>query len=245
MAVYAAMVERMDANIGRIVAALREQGVLENTLILFASDNGGCAEEMAADISPAEKKARKMPENTRDGRPIRYGNIPQIAPGPEDTYQSYSANWAHVSNTPFRRFKHWVHEGGISSPLILHWPGHVAAAKWDHRVAHIIDLFPTLCQLAAARPAKPIEGISLLQPAPPSRKLYWEHEGNQAIRDGDWKLVREHGHPPWSLYNLARDRTELHDLAQAQPARAQAMAADWQRWATRVGVLPWKSWETK
>ena len=244
MAVFAAMVERMDRAIGRIVAALRDQGQLENTLILFASDNGGCAEEMASDMSPAEKKARKMPEKTRDGRPIRYGNLPAVMPGPEDTYQSYAANWAHVSNTPFRRFKHWTHEGGIASPLILHWPGRVPAGAWKHSPAHIIDLFPTFCALANTKPSKPIEGLDLLKSPPASRRLFWEHEGNQAFRDGDWKLVREHA-KPWELYNLKQDRTELHDLARSQPRRVEEMARQWQQWADRVGALPWKSWEQK
>lgn len=244
MAVYAAMVHRMDRNIGRIVAALREAGVLENTLIVFASDNGGCAEEMSATMSAAEKRARKMPEQTRDGRAIRYGNLPSVAPGPEDTYQSYSANWAHVSNTPFRRFKHWVHEGGIASPLILHWAGRVAAGQWSARTGHMIDLFPTFCSAAGVRPRKPVEGFDLLQPPPRGRKLYWEHEGNQAIRDGEWKLVREHGRP-WELFNIARDRTELNDLAAAEPEKTTALARAWQQWADRAGVLPWMSWEKK
>jgi arylsulfatase len=185
-----------------------------------------------------------MPEKTRDGRSIRYGNLPAVAPGPEDTYQSYSANWAHVSNTPFRRFKHWVHEGGIASPLVLRWPGHVVAGEWSDRTGHMIDLFPTFCEVAGARPLKPIEGFDLLQPPPRSRRLYWEHEGNQAIRDGEWKLVREDGRP-WELFNMTRDRTELHDLAKAEPMRVAMMARDWQQWADRVGVLPWKSWEKK
>jgi len=244
MAVYAAMVQRMDVNIGRIVTALQQQGVLDNTLIVFASDNGGCAEEMSATMPAAEKKARKMPESTRDGRPIRYGNLPDIPPGAEDTYQSYSANWAHVSNTPFRRFKHWVHEGGIASPLILRWPGRVDAGGWNSRPAHMIDLVPTFCGAAGARPSKPIEGIDLFQPPQRSRRLYWEHEGNQAVRDGDWKLVREHG-KPWELFQMSKDRTELHDLASAQPDRVRVMAQDWQRWAKRVGALPWKSWEKR
>ncbi len=244
MAVFAAMVHRMDRNIGRIVAALRETGQLDNTLILFASDNGGCAEEMSATMSAAEKAARKMPEKTRDGRPIRYGNLPAVAPGPEDTYQSYSANWAHVSNTPFRRYKHWVHEGGIASPLILHWPGRIGAGQWNHRPSHMIDIFPALARLAGTAPAKPVEGADLLAPAPAGRKLYWEHEGNQAILDGEWKLVREHGRP-WELFHMATDRTELRDRAAAEPARVAAMARDWQQWADGAGVLPWKSWEKK
>ncbi|MBL8236739.1 MAG: arylsulfatase [Bryobacterales bacterium] len=243
MAVYAAMVHRMDRNIGRILTALRDTGVFNNTLILFASDNGGCAEEMSPDMSPAYKAERKMPEKTRDGRPITYGNLPSVPPGPEDTYQSYSPNWAHVSNTPFRRFKHWVHEGGIASPLILHWPGRVNPGAWNPRPAHIIDLFPTLCAAAGVKPQKPVEGVDLFQP-PRSRKLYWEHEGNQAIRDGAWKLVREHGRP-WELFNLDADRTELSNLAAAQPQRVAALARDWQLWADRAQVLPWKSWESK
>lgn len=242
MAVYAAMVHRMDRNIGRIVAALREGGVLNDTIILFASDNGGCAEEMSATMTAEEKKARKMPDRTRDGRPIRYGNLPAVAPGGEDTYQSYSANWAHVSNTPFRRFKHWVHEGGIASPLIVQWPGRVPAGKWTARTCHIVDFFPTLCAAAGVKLSKPLEGIDLLQPPPPNRKIYWEHEGNQAVNDGQWKLVREHGRT-WELFHIGRDRSELHNLAAAEPARVAAMARDWQKWADRVGVLPWKSWE--
>jgi len=244
MAVYAAMVQRMDVNIGRIVTALQEQGVLENTLIVFASDNGGCAEEMSATMSAEEKKARKMPESTRGGKLIRYGNLPGIPPGAEDTYQSYSANWAHVSNTPFRRFKHWVHEGGIASPMILRWPGRADAGAWNPRPAHMIDLFPTFCGVAGVRPTKPVEGVDLFQPPPRSRRLYWEHEGNQAVRDGEWKLVREHG-KPWELFHMSKDRTELNDLASAQPDRVRVMAQDWQRWAKRVGALPWKSWEKR
>lgn len=244
MAVYAAMIYRLDINIGRIVAALRDAGVLNDTLILFASDNGGCAEEMSATMSAAEKKSKKMPEKTRDGKPIRYGNLPDVAPGGEDTYQSYSANWAHVSNTPFRRFKHWVHEGGIASPLILHWPGRIPAGKWEPRTSHIIDILPTFCEAAGARPAKPVEGFSLLQPPPRSRKLYWEHEGNQAMLDAQWKLVKEYG-KQWELFDLSQDRSELHDLAAKEPKRVAAMARDWEGWADRVGALPWKSWEKK
>ena len=108
----------------------------------------------------------------------------------------------------------------------------------------MIDLFPTFCAVAGVRPTKPVEGFDLLQPPPRGRKLYWEHEGNQAIRDGEWKLVREHSRP-WELYNIARDRTELHDQAASEPKRVAAMANDWQRWADRAGVLPWKSWEKK
>ncbi len=241
MAVYAAMVHRLDKAIGRIVAALREAGQLENTLIVFASDNGGCAEEMSANMSTEEKRSKKMPERTRDGRPVRYGNLPSIPPGAEDTYQSYSANWAHVSNTPFRRFKHWVHEGGIASPMILHWPGRVEAGKWSSRPAHIIDLFPTFCAAAGVKSSKPVEGFDLLSPPPRDRRLYWEHEGNQAVFDGEWKLVREHG-KDWELFRLSQDRTELQNLAAANPARVRAMSRDWQQWADRVGVAPWLSW---
>jgi arylsulfatase A-like enzyme len=249
MAVYAAMIHRLDMNVGRILAALESTGQLDNTMVLFFSDNGGCAEEMSSNLTAIEKASKKMPEKTRDGRPIRYGNMASVMPGPEDTYQSYSANWAHVSNTPFRRFKHWVHEGGIASPLIVRWPGKTAAAgSWVRQTAHVIDLFPTFCEAAGVKPQKPVEGVSLLpsvagKPAQP-RTLYWEHEGNQAMRDGEWKLVREHG-KEWELFQLGKDRSELQNLAAAEPARLKQMKDRWQKWADGAGVLPWLSWEKR
>ncbi len=121
MEVYAAMIDRMDQGIGRIVSALEQNGQLDNTLILFLADNGGCAEELTAEWGPQ----LFIPEKTRDGRPVRRDNDPAIMPGPEDTYQSYGIPWANASNTPFRLYKHWVHEGGIATPFIAHWPAYI------------------------------------------------------------------------------------------------------------------------
>lgn len=246
MEVYAAMVDRLDYNIGRIFDKLSATGRDRNTLVMFMSDNGGCAEEVQQNWT-----GRHIPKGTRDGRPVSVGNRPSIMPGPKDTYQSYGRPWANASNTPFRLYKHWVHEGGISSPLIMRWPGHVPTSpRFDHTPSHFIDVMAT-CVDAARAPyptpnggtdsAIPLEGRSLLSTAPghAERSLYWEHEGNRAMRRGPWKLVGRHP-GDWELYNIDEDRTEFRDLAAADPKRARDMAADWGRWADRVGVLPWE-----
>ncbi|MGJ5819780.1 arylsulfatase [Paludibaculum fermentans] len=245
MEVYAAMVDRLDVNIGRIFDKLSATGRDRSTLVMFMSDNGGCAEEIQPNWT-----GRHIPKGTRDGRPVSIGNRATVMPGPDDTYQSYGLPWANASNTPFRLYKHWVHEGGISSPLIVRWPGHVTTApRFDHTPAHFIDVMAT-CVDAARAPypapnggadsAIPLEGRSLV-PAGGTRaerSLYWEHEGNRALRRGAWKLVGKHP-GDWELYNIDEDRTELHNLAAANPQRVREMAADWGRWAQRVGVLPW------
>ena len=174
-------------------------------------------------------------------------------PGPEDVWQEYGEPWAHVSNTPFRLYKHFVHEGGIRSPLLVRWPAGIpeAGAVRD-QVGHLVDLMPTLAAVAGAgplperagRPCPPWEGRSLLSSfrgAPPEeRTLFWEHEGNAAVRQGSWKLVRRHrGGGAWELYELRRDPTEMEDLAAAEPERVQALRALWEGWAARVGVRPW------
>jgi arylsulfatase len=190
---------------------------------------------------------------TRDGRPVRTG--PEVMPGPEDTFIAYGRGWANVSNTPFREYKHWVHEGGISTPLIAHWPAGIEGrGRLSHEPGHLIDIMATCADLAGAeRPREiggaavpPLEGVSL-RPAlggkPLERKapLFWEHEGNRAIREGKWKLVAKENQP-WELYDVEADRTEQHDLAAGQPERVRQMAAQWDAWATRADVLPLGTW---
>ena len=165
MAVYAAQVDRMDQGIGRILAALRESGVEQNTLVLFLSDNGGCAELLRED----GQRAREWPV-TREGHAMRFGNIAGLMPGDAATYQSYDLPWANASNTPFRLYKHWVHEGGISTPLIAHWPAAVAGGGIVHAPVHIVDMMATFVDVAGVdypaeygdRAIQPLEGESFL-----------------------------------------------------------------------------------
>ncbi len=247
MEVYAAQITRMDQGIGRILEVLERTGAIKNTLILFLADNGGCAEEIRA-----RWKGLHIPRKTRDGCPVRVGNDPNVMPGPEDTYQSYGLPWANASNTPFRRYKHWVHEGGISTPLIVHWPARIKTpGALRRQPGHLIDIMPTCLAVAGAayptghdgHPITPMEGRSLL-PAfddkPIDREaIYWEHEGNRAIRVGKWKLVAKGSHGPWELYDMEADRTETHDLASRHPDRVKAMSGKWQAWAKRANALPW------
>ena len=261
MEVYAAMVDRMDQGIGRIVDRLKASGQLDNTLILFLQDNGGCAEATGRTpdrerpskptlppIAPEALRQDVIPKQTRDGWPVLGGKL--VLPGPPDTFIAYGQAWANVSNTPFREYKHWEHEGGISTPLIAHWPQGIPAARSGHlepQPGHLIDLMATAVDLSgAAYPAKgilPMEGISLrpalegkplVRPAP----IFWEHEGNRAIRDGRWKLVSKYP-GGWELYDMEADRTELNDLSAQEPDRARSLAAQWDAWARRVGVEPW------
>jgi arylsulfatase len=267
MEVYAAMITSMDRGIGRIMKQLEEQGALENTLILFLQDNGGCAETVGRTSNADEIGGKNFPPlgreglqprinppmQTRDGRPIRTG--PEAMPGPEDTYIAYGRGWANVSNTPFCEYKHWVHEGGISTPLIAHWPAGIKPSnRWVQEPGHLIDIMATCADLAGARRPQlfggervPVwEGASL-RPAftgePLGRKapLYWEHEGNRAIRDARWKLVAKENQP-WELYDIEADRTEQHDLAATDPQRVRQMAAEWDAWAARANVLPLGTW---
>jgi len=242
MAVYAAQVDCMDRGIGRIVEKLRELGKLENTLLLFLSDNGGCSEDITGKDRWQEDD---IPKKTTDGRPIRIGNNPSIVPGSADTFASYGIEWATLSNTPFRRYKSWVHEGGISTPMIVHWPQGLRKTGLIHDTAHLIDILPTCLEVAGGdyRGAQPLEGKSLLpilrgDAGPGNRVLFWEHEGNRAMRDGRWKLVAVNKEP-WELYDLDDDRTEQKNLAARQPDRVRDLAARYDAWAQRCGVLPW------
>jgi len=267
MEVYAAMVDCMDQGIGRIVASLKETGQYENTLILFLQDNGGCAEGMGRGkevtyrsdpntiepMQPGELQYDMIPKRTRDGRAVRQGQ--GVMPGPADTYIGYGMPWANVSNTPFREYKHWVHEGGISTPLIAHWPRGIPHDRWgalETQPGHLIDLMATCVDLAGAtyprtfreQTIRPMEGVSLRpsfggQPLNRPNPIFWEHEGNRAVRSGDWKLVAKGADSPWELYNMASDRTELNNLADRHPQRVEELSTAWEAWAERAHVKPW------
>jgi arylsulfatase A-like enzyme len=267
METYAAMIDCMDQGIGRLVAELKRQQQLDNTLILFLQDNGGCAEVMGrsgnfqprAERPPLPPLAADyiqpdmIPKQTRDGYPVRQGY--GVLPGPADTFIGYGEAWANVSNTPFREYKHWVHEGGISSPLIAHWPAGIPASRkngFEKQPAHLIDLMATCVDLAGATyPAKfqdteiqPLEGVSLRpafagEPLARRQPIFFEHEGNRAVRENKWKLVAKGPGGPWELYDIEADRSEAINLAEQQPERVKAMTAQWEQWAHRAKVLPW------
>ncbi|OWK34749.1 Arylsulfatase [Fimbriiglobus ruber] len=270
MEVYAAMIDRMDQGIGKLVAELKRTNQFDNTLILFLQDNGGCAELMGRtgnkehqNIDRPEKPTfpvmkpeefafdGSVPKQTRDGYPVRMG--PKAMPGGPDTYVAYGRGWANVSNTPFREYKHWVHEGGISTPLIAHWPKGIAAkGELRKQPGHLIDIAATCVELSGAEYPKtvdghtitPLEGKSLtaaFADKPLTRDLFWEHEGNRAARSGDWKLVAKGPGAKWELYDIAADRVESTDLATKYPDRVKELAYKWEAWATRAKVIPWIS----
>ncbi len=252
MEVYAAQIDRMDQGIGRIVAALEETDRLDNTLILFLADNGACAEEFAAEVRPMPSNYPAGRPRTRDGRTVLRGNDPTVMPGSEDTYQSYGVPWANLSNTPFREYKHWVHEGGIATPLIAHWPSVIDdRGALRHQPGQLTDIMATCLDVAGADyPTRfnghdilPLEGASL---APifhdrPNHKdaLIWEHEGNKAVRRGRWKLVCKYP-GEWELYDIVANRTETHDLAERHPEIVAELGAIHDAWAERCGVKPWE-----
>jgi arylsulfatase A-like enzyme len=252
MEVYAAQIDRMDQGIGRIVQALQDTGRLDDTLIIFLADNGACAEDIPEGVSIEELVDKLMiaRSHTRGGRPVHIGNQPALMPGPEDTYQSYGTAWANLSNTPFRLYKHWIHEGGIATPLIFHWPeGITQRGAIRHTPGYLPDIMATIVDITgvaypqayAGREVLPLEGQSLAPAFDADRgeraPMFWEHEGNAAVRVGDWKLVRKFP-GAWELYDLQADRTELNDLAAAHPERVEVMAAQYEAWAQRCGVKP-------
>jgi len=249
MATYAAQVEAMDRGIGRIIDTLEARGVLDDTLVVFSSDNGACAEKLPSSDVRWAFPPEICPRTTRDGRPVRVGDEPSIMPGPEEGYAGYGRSWAHLSNTPFRLYKRWVHEGGIASPLIACWPaGGVTNGTTVHSPAHVVDLMPTILAAAGAD-AEASAGISLLplwrgdaeaavSAGAGERDLFWEHVGNAAVRRGRWKLVREAGRP-WELYDLAQDRSEQDDLVHEHPDLVGALEDAWTDWAREQGVISW------
>ena len=276
MEVYAAMIDNMDQGIGRIKESLKRNGKYENTLIFFLQDNGACAEQfgmwrvLPKDISewplkpmsPSELQYNMVPKVSRDGRPMRIGR--GVMPGPADTYIGYDPLWANASNTPFRMFKHWMHEGGISTPLIVHWPQNIKArGEFRNQPGQLMDIMATCINVAGADYPKiyndstiyPLEGKSLIpafiNQSIEREALYWEHEGNRAIRIGKWKLVSKPNRKPrlfdlieelpaddWEVYNIEADRTEMNDLASKYPEMVNDMSAKWMTWAKRVLVIP-------
>lgn len=224
MAVYAAMVDAMDQNIGRLLACVEELGLGDNTVVMFMSDNGGCAEEPG-------------------------GRDPTIRePGPKHDYVAVGPSWGWAQNAPFRRYKSWAHEGGICTPCIVRWPGVVEANTVSRQPAHIIDVLPTFLEIAggdypverAGNEILPTEGLSMVpilrgHDRSPHSQLFWEWKGNAAIREGDWKLVWDTLEKRWSLYNLAEDRTEMFDLSASRPDLVAHMSTAYDEWAVRTG----------
>jgi arylsulfatase len=222
MTVYAAMVDRLDQNIGRLVDNLKEHDELDNTLIVFFSDNGAC--------------------------PYQRMKTPGVAPGPAESDIAYDARWANMCNTPLRLYKQYAHEGGTATPMIAHWPAVIKDRGQLRKFpSHLVDLMPTVVELSGAsypkavagQPILPMEGVSLTpafagQETRP-KPLFWEFSGNHAVRDGDWKLVAERS-KDWELYNLAKDRSETTNLVDDHPDRVARLAAAYDRWADRTGA---------
>jgi arylsulfatase A-like enzyme len=274
MEVYAAMIDIMDQGIGKIISTLEKKGELENTVIFYMHDNGGCAETLNSNeteipLTDEQKKGKpfakdsiflgKIPAYTRDGQFIRSGK--GVMPGPANTWTAYGEEWANVSNTPFRLYKHFVHEGGIATPLIIHWPeGIKAKGKLRTQPGHLIDIMATCVEIAGLQyPSNfngnsihPLEGKSLV-PAftnkPINREfIFWEHEGNRAIRVGNWKLVsktqKQRKFTPadenaWELYDMEEDPSESKNLALKFPDKVKTMAALWEKEAQRTMAKPW------
>ncbi len=250
MEVYAAQVDLMDQGIGQIVAALKKTGQLDDTLILFLSDNGGCSSTLKTKddfFEPGGIVDRTSP----DGRAVRFGNDPSIMPGAADTFASYGLAWANASNTPFREYKCRVHEGGIATPLIAHWPARIKGrGRLEHQPSHVIDIMATCVDAAGAKypgqykghKTKPTEGRTLLPAFAGAliaeKAIYWEHEGNHAVRDSKWKLVAKND-MPWELYDMEQDRCELNNVIDEWPQKAQQLKAMYKAWAKRCGVRPW------
>jgi len=244
MATYAAMVEHLDRGVGRIMAELEAKNINTNTLVIFLSDNGACDEV----IHPVYYD---VPSRTRAGQPVKVGNDnPAVFAGPNDVWQSYGVPWANVSDTPFRLYKHFTHEGGISSPLIASWPAVIKnPGGLTDQIGHITDLMPTLVEITQATyPAEfksssihPMEGQSILPLLKGDKEdrhspIYWEHEGNRAVRFGKWKLVSRYP-GPWELYDMENDRTELHNLASENPDQVKDLSDRYNQWAERCGVV--------
>jgi arylsulfatase A-like enzyme len=271
MEVYAAMVDCMDQGIGRVMDSLDKKGIKDNTLVFFLQDNGGCAEQFgfsntikphhndvnADEIKPMganEFQTEMVPKHTRDGRPVLIGI--GLNPGGDDTYLGYGKPWANASNTPFRMYKHWVHEGGIATPLIVHWPAGIKAKnKFRSQPGHLIDIMATCIDVAGASYPETFNGNTIIPAEGHSfvpafnentvvdRPLFWEHEGNKAVRLGKYKLVSRWSKMAeynWELYNLEDDRSECNNLIAKLPEKAKELELLWKKWAQKAGVRTWK-----
>ncbi len=238
MEVYAAQVTVMDEGIGRIMNLLRKREAFDNTIVLYMHDNGACHVEYGE-----QRKGSYLPAKTRDGRPMMPGNRPDIMPGAEHTYQSVGYGWANLGNTPFRLFKQHDHEGGNRSPLIAHWPkGITGKGALVKSVCHVTDMMPTLLEAAGIdypvkfsnQPILPHVGRSLAsafsgKEVPDRESIFWKHAKGRALRSGDWKLVAQ-SRGGWELYNLAKDPTELNNLAGSNPEKLSQLRKKWQAW---------------
>lgn len=253
MALYTAMIEKLDQSVGRVITRLNEGGQLDNTLIFILSDNGACAEGgvfgFARTGSETDRSLNHAPLTGTDlaemGQPFRNDHI------------AIGGGWADVGNTPFRMYKQFIHEGGVRTPLIVHWPAGITnAGRWSNQSGHVIDVMRTVVAVTGAtypsqyggHPVLPMEGENLLpifkRQAEFSRTIGFEHDRNRGWVDGHWKLVTKNfasvdGSSPANaleLYDLAADPTELHNLASSQPAQVDAMVQAWNTWAIRVGV---------
>ncbi|MFN3165894.1 MAG: arylsulfatase [Phycisphaeraceae bacterium] len=222
MATYAAMIDRMDRNIGRLLDKLEETGEADNTIIFFLSDNG--AEADSADRS----------------------SVKGTMPWEVTSYLTQGKPWANASNTPFRKYKTTPYEGGTRTPMIAYWPGKAPEGKWTDRVGHLIDFMPTMLELAGLDTPDTLPGQSLVptlkgETTRRSEPLFWRY-GGDAIREGDWKAIRRGRNGAWQLFNLADDPTEMNDLALAQPERVEAMSAKWDAWWQDKGsVAPYQA----
>lgn len=239
MAAYAATISRMDQNVGKVLTFLEKEGTLDNTFVIFLSDNGACKAYIYL-----------VTQWIAD----RSGPI-----GSENSFESQGAMWANVSNAPYRLFKTNTTEGGIITPMLVRYPALIDPGTLNRTPAHLIDLFPTILELTDApfpenrngRQLIPLPGISLVpllkDPADATlsdRPLFWEHQGNAAVQQGKWKLVRQHGEP-WHLYNIQKDPAELHDRAGQYPGIRSRLAETYGKWARDVGVVPWDSLKLK
>ncbi|MCX6899618.1 MAG: arylsulfatase [Verrucomicrobia bacterium] len=252
MAVYAAQVASIDRSTGRILDALRERGELENTLVLFMSDNGAAPD---GGVKPSTGgfgfNAKMLPSRWRlDGKGIRVGSGPDLLPGPADTFAAYGLAWATVSNTPFRNTKLTGYEGGIRTPLIAHWPAGIAArGRIVNDAGHFIDLMPTFLELAGSkyptvfngRKPLPLDGHSLApvfrgEPLGLRDFLAWRVPQHRVFRAGDWKIISKNENSPWELYDLARDGAETTNLAAQHPDIVKDLTAKWQAWADGCGA---------
>jgi arylsulfatase len=247
MKVYAAQVMALDRAVGRVLSGLDRAGAADNTIVMFMSDNGACAETLGPEL-PTRFLSQA---NTRSGEAVTVGNTAGLRPGGDATFMSYGHSWAHVSNSPFRLYKHWVHEGGISTPFVARWPRGGARGHVVHEPMHFVDVLATCVDVGNAHyPAEynghaivPVEGQSfrsVLEGNPSQRvgAIFWEHEGNRAVRLGDLKLVAQAGRP-WEMYRMDQDRTETVDVSARYGIDVRMMESLWLDWARRSLVVPW------